>query len=110
MKQLTTAKWRTDLSPKAEKKLDEWLKEKDWGSTFDGVFTPLTQLSIGQLIEFLMDHGGSKEYDESYSECLALVKASKDNDSFIYIHYEDVDEEFCDVLSEAVTKILEENN
>lgn len=56
MKQLCSSSQMANLSPVAKKRLHHWLQDKDYGSHFDGEFTPLTQLPIGIIIEFLLDH------------------------------------------------------
>lgn len=52
MRQSTTPTWRVELSPKAERKLDLWLKKNGYGSYFDMEFTPIPQLSLGVIMEF----------------------------------------------------------
>lgn len=56
MRQMVTPEQMVTLSPIAKKKLDKWLKDKEYGTVIDGEFLPVTQLTIGQLLQFLVDN------------------------------------------------------
>lgn len=103
MKLLTDAKWRVDLSPAAEKKLDAWLKENEYGATIDGEFIPDPQLSIGQLIHFLDDN--ETVWDIQKKDVLPS--------GFWRVGVGEKlieDDNLCDALASAVREILEQKN
>lgn len=56
MRQMLSPKQMVTLSPIAKKKLDKWLKDKEYGTVIDGEFLPVTQLTIGQMLQFLVDN------------------------------------------------------
>lgn len=56
MRQMVTPQQMVTLSPIAKKKLDKWLKDKEYGTVIDGEFLPVTQLTIGQMLQFLVDN------------------------------------------------------
>ncbi len=56
MKQMVTPSQMVSLSSIARKRYDEYCKSKEWGYETGEGFVSLTQLSIGQLLEFLNDH------------------------------------------------------
>jgi len=86
MKQMVSAIDMANLSPIAKQKISEWLKGKEYGSTFDGEFIGSTQLTIGQMIELLNDLD-----PEGYD-----IGIRKEN--------------ICDLLFHQVKEILEQKN
>lgn len=56
MRQMLSPEQMVTLSPIAKKKLDKWLKDKEYGTVIDGEFLPVTQLTIGQMLQFLVDN------------------------------------------------------
>lgn len=92
MKQTTQAVWRTELSPRAETKLDAWLRANNLFSRVEDDTIPFTQLTIGQLIQFLFDQEDGRQ----------TVK-----DIFVSLKQT---EELLDVLAEKVREILEQKN
>lgn len=90
MKLLTSAEQLLSLSPAARQKLNLWLQQKEYGMTLeDGKFFPLTQLSIGQMIEFLWEQEWAQW---NYLADLVMPYA------------------WCDYLWESCVEILEQKN
>ena len=90
MKQRPTAEQMLSLSPNARERYYQWCKERDYGSTFEGEFTPTTQPPIGVMIEFL---------GEDWVDFVFIVEGK----SILY-NYEG---ELCDALFESMKKVLE---
>lgn len=99
MKQNITPKQVEELSEKANKKLIKWLKKNDYYylyATSEGRI-----LSIGQMIEFLIDN---RYYIILEQEDLNYKWVLTQN--FVEGGYYE-NKELCDVLWEAVKEILE---
>lgn len=56
MKQMTSPNQMVALSPIAKKKLNNYCRKKEWGMVTDDGFISITQLTIGQLLEFIKDN------------------------------------------------------
>lgn len=100
-KLMTDPKWRVDLSPAAEKKLDQWLEENDYGATIDGEFIPDPQLSVGQLIHYMKDGNVFDGIAFDGEKNVWIVRI---------IEYYFEDEQLLEALQEAVREILEQKN
>jgi len=74
MKQMVTALQMANLSPVAKQRLFDWLKEKDYGSTQDGEFFPITQLTIGMMLEFINGDYKEKLCDELFNTVKELLE------------------------------------
>lgn len=96
MRQLTTPRQIVDLSPLAREKLNNWLKEKEYGADIDGEFVPMTQLSIGQMIEFL------QEYLENPVTIMVWEKMARVETRG--------SSELCDALFDSLKTVLEQRN
>lgn len=93
MKHLTTPQQMVSLSPNAKKKLDEWLQEKDYGMYVpNNVFIPISQLTMSQLTEFLIDQ--------------ELINIAFEE----WLQRKNENEDIMDILWKHAAKILEEKN
>lgn len=84
MRQMITPEQMVSLSPIAKKKLEEWLREKEYGAEIDGELIPVTQLTIGHMLQFLVEN-----------KVIVQITANP---------------EICNELWEIVKNVLEEKN
>jgi hypothetical protein len=113
MKQQITSEQLNELSDKGKYTLWIWERNKEYGDKDS--FSKLSELSVGQMIEFLDEqmpvsyithqsqwHGGNWHYDGgSIPSELTLPALEKSIKSF-------ESNELCDALWEAVKDVLEE--
>ncbi len=109
MRQLTTPKQIANLSPTARQRLEKWLEEKDYGSTQDGEFFPIVQLSIGNLIEFLNDNKMYVKCDQWIDDEWHHWRVGINwvEDKYEYLVEK---EELVDALFWTVKQVLEQKN
>lgn len=113
MKQNIDISQLSSLSPKAQERLRRWLFDTGYSKPFDGNrvdTTPIKQLSIGEMIEFLDEHNNSSDgvlgnpYDAGFiSKCFNDGKLQW----MVAIDKVNFSEELIDCLFEAVKDILE---
>lgn len=124
MKQHITVEQFNELSKKGKKTFWEWINSRRWMAIPEGKgyldYFPMPLLSIGQMIEFLDEHGYAPNITK-YKKGTKIYSTVCTTDCYeVFLYWGDsgnldqnivrVKKELCDALWSAVKDILEKEN